>query len=124
MCFFRERKAVSSRYHYAAFCGEHRFSITITFICVALQHLRRLTTSIRCWCVENQMVYFLLCGIPSSVTWYGDKHADQSWERLCWWIQYTNVRRSTLSKFSTRGHRKLYVIFWRVRVMFILLRMR
>ena len=45
--FFRERKAVSSRYEYAAFCGEHRCGITITNICVALQHVLRLATSIR-----------------------------------------------------------------------------
>ena len=29
MCFFREHKTVSSRYHYAGFCCEHRFGITI-----------------------------------------------------------------------------------------------
>jgi len=44
---FRERKSVSSRYQNGAFCGEHRFGITITNICVALQHFVTLATSIR-----------------------------------------------------------------------------
>jgi len=78
MCFFHDRKAVSSRYHYAAFCCEHRFGITVTNIWVALQHFVSLTTSFRWWCVQNQMVYIPLCGIPSSVTRSGDKNTDQS----------------------------------------------
>ena len=56
MCLFPERNAVRCRYQYAAFCGEHRFGITITNICVALQQFVRLAKSIRLRCVQNQLV--------------------------------------------------------------------
>jgi hypothetical protein len=44
--FFNKGKAVSSLYQLAAYCGKHRFGITITNICVALQHFARMAKSI------------------------------------------------------------------------------